>query len=73
MGQGVSRREFVKAGTAVSVTAVLPKTATAESATLLVPKATPPVVIASASAGSSSRLATWPISPSASAPTAITR
>jgi N4-(beta-N-acetylglucosaminyl)-L-asparaginase len=48
MGRGVSRREFVKAGTAVSVTAVVPKTATAESATLLVRKATPPVVIASA-------------------------
>jgi N4-(beta-N-acetylglucosaminyl)-L-asparaginase len=44
----VSRREFVKAGTAVSVAAVAPQAVAAESPTVLERKATPPVVIASA-------------------------
>ena len=48
MGRGVSRREFVKAGAAVSVAAAAPKATAAESPTVLVRKATPPVVVASA-------------------------
>ncbi len=41
MGRQVSRREFVKAGAAVSVAAAAPKAAAAESPTVLVRKATP--------------------------------
>jgi N4-(beta-N-acetylglucosaminyl)-L-asparaginase len=48
MGRRVSRRDFVKAGAAVSVAATAAKTMAAESPTVLVRKATPPVVIASA-------------------------
>jgi N4-(beta-N-acetylglucosaminyl)-L-asparaginase len=48
MGRGLSRREFVKAGAAASVVAAAPKTMASESPTVLVRKATPPVVIASA-------------------------
>jgi N4-(beta-N-acetylglucosaminyl)-L-asparaginase len=48
MGRGVSRREFVKRGAAVSVAAAAPRTGASESPTVLVRKATPPVVIASA-------------------------
>jgi N4-(beta-N-acetylglucosaminyl)-L-asparaginase len=47
MGRGVSRREFVKTGAAVSVASVISRTAGA-SPTVLTRKATPPVVIASA-------------------------
>ena len=48
MGRGVSRREFVKAGAAVSAVAASSRAVTAQSPTVLVRKATPPVVIASA-------------------------
>jgi N4-(beta-N-acetylglucosaminyl)-L-asparaginase len=48
MGRGVSRREFVKTGAAVSVAAAAPRTGASESPTVLVRKSTPPVVIASA-------------------------
>ncbi|MCG6925395.1 MAG: N(4)-(beta-N-acetylglucosaminyl)-L-asparaginase [Acidobacteria bacterium] len=48
MGRQVSRREFVKAGAAVSVAATAAPAVAAESPTVLVRKATPPVVIASA-------------------------
>jgi N4-(beta-N-acetylglucosaminyl)-L-asparaginase len=48
MGRQVSRREFVKVGAAASVAAAAPKAVAAESPTVLVRKATPPVVIASA-------------------------
>ena len=46
MGRSVSRREFVKAGAAVSVAAAAPKAVAGP--TVLTRKATPPVVIASA-------------------------
>jgi N4-(beta-N-acetylglucosaminyl)-L-asparaginase len=48
MGRRVSRRDFVKAGAAVSVVVAAPKAAVAQGPTVLVRKATPPVVIASA-------------------------
>ncbi len=48
MGRGVSRREFVKAGAAVSVVTATSKAGAVESPAVLVRKATPPVVIASA-------------------------
>jgi N4-(beta-N-acetylglucosaminyl)-L-asparaginase len=48
MGREVSRREFVKAGAAVSVAAAAPRARASESPTVLARKATPPVVIASA-------------------------
>jgi N4-(beta-N-acetylglucosaminyl)-L-asparaginase len=48
MGRRVSRREFVKAGAAVSVAAAVPRAAIAQSPAVLVRKATPPVVVASA-------------------------
>ncbi len=48
MGRRVSRREFVKAGAAVSVAAAVPRAAATQSPAVLVRKATPPVVIASA-------------------------
>jgi N4-(beta-N-acetylglucosaminyl)-L-asparaginase len=48
MGRGVSRREFVKAGAAASVVAAAPKAGAVEGPTVLVRRATPPVVIASA-------------------------
>ena len=48
MGRGVSRREFVKAGAAASVVTAASKAGADESPTVLVRKATPPVVIASA-------------------------
>ncbi len=47
MSDRVSRRDFVKAGTAVSVAASVPATAFGQGPTMLVRKATPPVVIAS--------------------------
>jgi N4-(beta-N-acetylglucosaminyl)-L-asparaginase len=48
MGRGVSRREFVKAGAAASVVTAASQAGAAESPAVLVRKATPPVVIASA-------------------------
>jgi N4-(beta-N-acetylglucosaminyl)-L-asparaginase len=48
MGRRVSRREFVKAGAVASVAAAAPGAALAKSPSVLVRKATPPVVIASA-------------------------
>ena len=48
MRRRVSRRDFVKAGAVASVAAAAPKAVAAESPTVLVRKATPPVVIASA-------------------------
>ncbi|MGD8898183.1 MAG: isoaspartyl peptidase/L-asparaginase, partial [Acidobacteriota bacterium] len=48
MGRRVSRRDFVKAGAAVSVAAAAQNTMAGEGPTVLVRKATPPVVIASA-------------------------
>ena len=48
MSQSVSRREFVKAGTAASVAAGMPATAFGQAPTVLARRATPPVVISSA-------------------------
>jgi len=49
MGRRVGRRDFVKSGAAASVVAaVAPKAAVAQGPTVLVRRATPPVVIASA-------------------------
>ncbi len=48
MGRRVSRREFVKAGAGATVVATVPTAAVAAAPTVLVRKATPPVVIASA-------------------------
>jgi N4-(beta-N-acetylglucosaminyl)-L-asparaginase len=47
MSDKITRREFVKAGTAASVAASVPAAATGQGPTLLVRKATPPVVISS--------------------------
>lgn len=47
MSQKLSRREFVKAGTVASVAAAVPGVATGQAPTVLVRRATPPVVIAS--------------------------
>jgi N4-(beta-N-acetylglucosaminyl)-L-asparaginase len=46
--RGLSRREFVKAGTAASVAAAVPSAVLGQGPTVLVRKATPPVVISSA-------------------------
>ena len=48
MSDRISRREFVKAGTAASVAATVPAAAFGQAPTVLVRKATPPVVISSA-------------------------
>jgi N4-(beta-N-acetylglucosaminyl)-L-asparaginase len=48
MGRSVSRREFVKAGAGATVLASVPGAAVAAGPTLLLRKATPPLVIASA-------------------------
>ncbi|HYN03737.1 MAG TPA: N(4)-(beta-N-acetylglucosaminyl)-L-asparaginase [Vicinamibacteria bacterium] len=48
MSDKVSRREFVKAGTAASVAATVPAAAFGQAPTVLVRRATPPVVISSA-------------------------
>lgn len=48
MGDRISRRQFVKAGTAATVAASVPAAAFAEGPSVLVRKATPPVVISSA-------------------------
>jgi N4-(beta-N-acetylglucosaminyl)-L-asparaginase len=48
MNERISRRQFVKAGTAASVAASVPAAAFAEGPSVLVRKATPPVVISSA-------------------------
>jgi len=47
MNDKMSRREFVKAGTAASVVATVPAAAFGQAPTVLVRKATPPVVISS--------------------------
>ena len=47
MSDKITRREFVKAGTAASVAASVPAAAIGQGPTLLVRKATPPVVISS--------------------------
>jgi N4-(beta-N-acetylglucosaminyl)-L-asparaginase len=47
MSRTVGRRDFVKAGTAASVAAAVPAAASAQAPTVLVRRATPPVVIAS--------------------------
>jgi N4-(beta-N-acetylglucosaminyl)-L-asparaginase len=47
MTRKLSRRDFVKAGTAASVAAAVPSAALGQGPTVLVRKATPPVVIAS--------------------------
>jgi N4-(beta-N-acetylglucosaminyl)-L-asparaginase len=47
MGDKISRREFVKAGTAASVAAAVPVAAFGQAPTVLVRRATPPVVISS--------------------------
>lgn len=47
MSDKMSRREFVKAGTAASVAATVPAAAFGQAPTVLVRKATPPVVISS--------------------------
>jgi N4-(beta-N-acetylglucosaminyl)-L-asparaginase len=47
MNDKVSRREFVKAGTAASVAATVPAAAFGQAPTVLVRRATPPVVISS--------------------------
>ena len=47
MSDKISRREFVKAGTAASVAATVPAAAFGQAPTVLVRKATPPVVISS--------------------------
>jgi N4-(beta-N-acetylglucosaminyl)-L-asparaginase len=48
MSQKISRRQFVKAGTAATVAASVPEAAFAQGPSVLVRKATPPVVISSA-------------------------
>lgn len=48
MTSRMSRRDFVKAGTAASVAAAVPSAALGQGPTVLVRRATPPVVIASA-------------------------
>ena len=48
MSDKLSRREFVKAGTAASVVATVPRAAFGQAPTVLVRRATPPVVISSA-------------------------
>ena len=48
MSQKISRREFVKAGTAATVAASVPAAGLAQAPSVLVRKATPPVVISSA-------------------------
>ena len=48
MSDRISRRQFVKAGTAATVAASVPAVALAEGPSVLVRKATPPVVISSA-------------------------
>lgn len=48
MGRRVSRREFVKAGAGATVVAAVPAAAVGAAPTVVVRKATPPVVIASA-------------------------
>jgi N4-(beta-N-acetylglucosaminyl)-L-asparaginase len=48
MSDRISRREFVKAGTAASVAATVPAAAFGQAPTVLVRMATPPVVISSA-------------------------
>jgi len=48
MSDKMSRREFVKAGTAASVAATVPAAAFGQAPTVLVRRATPPVVISSA-------------------------
>jgi N4-(beta-N-acetylglucosaminyl)-L-asparaginase len=48
MSNRISRRQFVKAGTAATVAASVPTAALAEGPSVLVRKATPPVVISSA-------------------------
>ena len=48
MSQRISRRQFVKAGTAATVAASVPEAAFAQGPSVLVRKATPPVVISSA-------------------------
>ena len=48
MSERISRRDFVKVGTAVSVAASVPAAALGQGPSVLVRKATPPVVIASA-------------------------
>jgi N4-(beta-N-acetylglucosaminyl)-L-asparaginase len=48
MGDRISRRDFVKAGTAASVAAAVPAAAFDEAPTVLVRRATPPVVVSSA-------------------------
>ena len=48
MSDRISRRQFVKAGTAATVAASVPAAAFAEGPSVLVRKATPPVVISSA-------------------------
>ncbi len=48
MNDRISRREFVKAGTAASVAVTVPGTAFGQAPTVLVRRATPPVVISSA-------------------------
>jgi len=48
MSQKISRREFVKAGTAATVAAGVPAASLAQGPSVLVRKATPPVVISSA-------------------------
>jgi N4-(beta-N-acetylglucosaminyl)-L-asparaginase len=47
MSDRISRRDFVKAGTAASVVAAVPAAAFDEAPTVLVRRATPPVVISS--------------------------
>ena len=47
MSDKITRREFVKAGTAASVAASVPAAALSQAPTVLVRKATPPVVISS--------------------------
>ena len=47
MSDKISRREFVKAGTAASVAATVPAAAFGQAPTVLVRRATPPVVISS--------------------------
>ena len=48
MSEKLSRRDFVKAGTAASVAAAVPAAAFGQAPTVLVRRATPPVVISSA-------------------------
>jgi len=47
MSQKISRRQFVKAGTVATVAASVPEAASAQGPSVLVRKATPPVVISS--------------------------